>query len=349
MLIAKDSNGEYIDVLNANRHAYYFCPHCMEKLVVKQGRKRAWHFSHKSGSDCVASTENMTEWHVAWQREFAMPYREVVVKNQDGSFRRADVLIENAVLEFQHSRISADDWRARCRFYDSVGKTVLWVYDRTKEDLKTDLDIERDVHFIGGDKLARLEFDISHMHYGSRHPVALDYGRAVLLCWDFVDGHDCVANPYKTTSGSVCSSVAVFSRKHFVEFISGLCAAGVDIDDQFSIMCRHKNMYESFAKSSYVDFGLIDFWNKHYHRYVVEMTYVSDRRPLSRYLMEFGSHPMFGVDLSRARFFKNPDNALETGLKCLEKSGYASRFRDVCVEVVPVGPFDMLRQLVSFI
>lgn len=70
----------------------------------------------------------MSEWHLSWQENFPEDCREVVVE-KDGIKHRADVLINNTVIEFQHSSITSEEIAKRNNFYMSCGYHVIWVFD----------------------------------------------------------------------------------------------------------------------------------------------------------------------------------------------------------------------------
>ena len=74
----------------------------------------------------------MSEWHLSWQRRFPIENREVVVTRGKNK-HRADVLIGKTVIEFQHSRISIDEFNARNNYYTGAGYQVIWVFDMRSE------------------------------------------------------------------------------------------------------------------------------------------------------------------------------------------------------------------------
>lgn len=130
MFIAVDSNKNRVAIENATKDIQYFCPCCGEPLIIRAKDSVAVkaHFAHKKGTDCDSFTHDMSEWHLNWQKQFPEESREVVVE-KDGEKHRADVLIKNTVIEFQHSPITADEIARRNRFYLSCGYEVVWVFD----------------------------------------------------------------------------------------------------------------------------------------------------------------------------------------------------------------------------
>ena len=86
---------------------------------------------HKKGTQCLDGwSHDMSEWHRAWQEKFPEECREVVVE-KNGVKHRADVLINNTVIEFQHSPITNEEILERNNFYLSCGYPVVWVFDAT--------------------------------------------------------------------------------------------------------------------------------------------------------------------------------------------------------------------------
>lgn len=131
MFIAKDENGNLVEIDEVRPNKKYFCPCCGAELVVKRGDIRVHHFSHRSLSDCDSFYEPMTKWHLDWQRRFPKQCREVVVRN-NGEIHRADVLLRNLklVIEFQHSPISTTEILKRNRFYKEAGYKIIWIFDK---------------------------------------------------------------------------------------------------------------------------------------------------------------------------------------------------------------------------
>ena len=129
MLFANDSNGVRTYAETALNGQKYFCPICDEELICKNGKIRKHHFAHRTSAKCKDSWYyDMTEWHNKWQ-SFFPPNNQEVVFACDGVRHRADVAIDNIVLEFQHSKISAEEFCNRNAFYHSLGKKIIWVFD----------------------------------------------------------------------------------------------------------------------------------------------------------------------------------------------------------------------------
>ena len=108
MFIALNKNNKRVSIDNANINEQYFCPVCGATLTIKAVDSLAIkkHFAHKKGIICYDDfTNDMSDWHLTWQNRFPEQYREVVIE-KDGEKHRADICINNTIIEFQHSNIS---------------------------------------------------------------------------------------------------------------------------------------------------------------------------------------------------------------------------------------------------
>lgn len=143
ILFALNLAGNRVYIENAHSGTIYLCEECGTKLVPKNhGTERQHHFAHKPDAnnigvqrDCqkrsdLRTKNQMSAWHQAWQKRFPENQREIVFK-KDGLIFRADVCCEarHEIIEFQHSRITSDDFCARNSFYNSLGYKVIWLFD----------------------------------------------------------------------------------------------------------------------------------------------------------------------------------------------------------------------------
>ena len=138
MFKANDKNGKGVWIDNTISGDEYFCPTCGEPLIIKAKNSEAVrpYFSHKKGTSCTDNWHyDMSEWHREWQEKFPEQCREVVLEN-NGIKHRADVLINNTVIEFQHSPITHKEILERNNFYLSCGCPVVWVFDATSPTYK---------------------------------------------------------------------------------------------------------------------------------------------------------------------------------------------------------------------
>lgn len=134
MFIALNESGERVEIRDAVKNNKYFCPVCGEPLTIRAADSLAvkMHFAHKRGTQCDDWKHDMSEWHYNWQQCFPKECREVVVEN-NGEKHRADILIGNTVIEFQHSPITGEEINKRNQFYTSCGHSVFWVFDATNK------------------------------------------------------------------------------------------------------------------------------------------------------------------------------------------------------------------------
>ena len=136
VFIAKDKEGNNITIEEAVRSGEYFCPICGGAVIVKAKSSEAVkeHFAHKNKAECDSWNYDMSDWHRAGQNSFPKECQEVVVQ-KDGIKHRADVLINNTVIEFQHSPISGDEIYARCgiQVLNDEGKIKMWYVGSCKE------------------------------------------------------------------------------------------------------------------------------------------------------------------------------------------------------------------------
>lgn len=133
MFIANDEFGNKIAIDMASPEGKYYCPICGSQLITKAigSQNRAAHFAHKRNNICLDSwSYDMSEWHRNWQNFFPINCREVVLEF-NGIKHRADILINNTIIEFQHSPISAQEISDRNKFYTMLGYDVVWVFDAT--------------------------------------------------------------------------------------------------------------------------------------------------------------------------------------------------------------------------
>ena len=135
MLRANNEANEDIYIDNSKTGEKYHCPICDMPVFRKMGNGlRRPHFAHnnhgRGGASCDGWHYDMSDWHREWQERFPVDCREVIVAH-DGKKHRADVLIEDhkLVVEFQHSRLSPEEYAERNQFYFNAGYRVIWLFD----------------------------------------------------------------------------------------------------------------------------------------------------------------------------------------------------------------------------
>lgn len=110
------------------------CINCQSDVIAKCGKKKIWHWAHKSKISCDPWWENQTEWHRVWKNHFPEAWQEISnIDSATGEKHIADVKTPyGLVIEFQHSAISATEVQSRETFH----KQIVWVVDGTR--LKND-------------------------------------------------------------------------------------------------------------------------------------------------------------------------------------------------------------------
>lgn len=105
------------------------CRGCGAEVIAKCGPIKVHHWAHVSNIDCDYGHEPETQWHRDWKNQFPEQFREVHF--EDGNlnrYHRADIHTPSEVtIEFQHSPISTEEFKSRCKFY----KNLIWVIDGT--------------------------------------------------------------------------------------------------------------------------------------------------------------------------------------------------------------------------
>lgn len=128
MFIALDESGDRVVASNAVRDMQYHCPVCGSPVILRSGLQNADHFAHVAGACADSWNYDMSEWHLEMQNFFPSEAREVVVKH-NGIVHRADILIDNTVIEMQHSPITAEEFNDRNKFFQDLGYRIAWVFD----------------------------------------------------------------------------------------------------------------------------------------------------------------------------------------------------------------------------
>jgi competence protein CoiA len=117
LLAINPTNQQY---LKAIPHTQAECPHRNKKVISKCGRIKIWHWAHEV--TCIYHTEPESEWHLQW--------KEIALENQCQIEVRygehiADAVIEDKIIEFQHSSITSEEIISRSIFYNNVD----WLFD----------------------------------------------------------------------------------------------------------------------------------------------------------------------------------------------------------------------------
>jgi len=133
MLFAVDYNDCRVRIDETHSNKEYFCPYCGAPLITKKGDIRQHHFAHKSHHLCSDTWEqshsyDISLWHDEWQSRFPAANQEVRLSLGETK-HRADILIDRAVIEFQHSIMPVKAFDDRNNFYSNLGYKVIWLFD----------------------------------------------------------------------------------------------------------------------------------------------------------------------------------------------------------------------------
>jgi len=110
-----------------------------QDLIKYESITRKSHFKHKNNG-----YNEMTEWHHTWQIMFDETKREITIGN-----RRADVCIDNNVIEFQYSKISLELVDERNKNYTEHNKNICWIIEcNTDIKINTQINNEYKIEFI---------------------------------------------------------------------------------------------------------------------------------------------------------------------------------------------------------
>ncbi|MBQ3411904.1 MAG: UvrD-helicase domain-containing protein [Oscillospiraceae bacterium] len=150
MQVGIDELKNRVHISKASKDMNYYCPFCGASLQVRRGERNSEHFAHRRNEACNDSWSreyDMSDWHTDWQNRFPAINQEI--KLTLGSVtHRADVMVGRTIIEFQHSRMNAEQFSNRNNFYMNFGNKVIWLFD-FREDYKKGL-IENDWEEDGG-------------------------------------------------------------------------------------------------------------------------------------------------------------------------------------------------------
>lgn len=94
------------------------------ELIAKRGDKRIHHYCHKNDVNCQSS-KGKSEFHLYWQSRIKPENLEITMENH-----RADIKINELVIEIQHSVMKKEIIKEREDFY----KNLVWIFDVVKHD-----------------------------------------------------------------------------------------------------------------------------------------------------------------------------------------------------------------------
>lgn len=109
-----------------SKNQYLVCIKGHQLVAVCKGDRKP-HFRHKNADDYKSG--RLSDWHYNWQLEFDETEKEFPKIEGSKKKRRADAVVGNYILEFQHSNISTSKVDGRKNDYSLYNKDILWVID----------------------------------------------------------------------------------------------------------------------------------------------------------------------------------------------------------------------------
>jgi competence protein CoiA len=114
----------------------FFCPACGERVTLKLGDKRIFHFAHQKGGNCREFFENETEYHMKGKLQLYQWLKNQKISAELEYFdkeirQRPDILFfyhgKKFALEYQCSIIPEEVFTKRTETYLQHGYTPLWI------------------------------------------------------------------------------------------------------------------------------------------------------------------------------------------------------------------------------
>ena len=145
--IREDGVKVYADEVYRKDGDKYYCPECGSELILRQGTKNIWHFSHKEDNGiCVfRKYENESLPHKLMKKtikEIVEEYNECVVSELEHkvSSKIADYYFEvkkfgnikRVVVECVQTHTDIDVFRAKNEYYARQGVYVIWLFNITR-------------------------------------------------------------------------------------------------------------------------------------------------------------------------------------------------------------------------
>jgi competence protein CoiA len=122
-------NDQFVFAHHAQKHKNYRCPECQNDIRIRGGPHRQTHFYHL-GTNPLCNQHKKTLIHLQIQLKlYAQLPGSAIEKPYKQIHRIADVSWEQQgiVFEIQYSAISLVEAQERCRDYEKLGLTVVWI------------------------------------------------------------------------------------------------------------------------------------------------------------------------------------------------------------------------------
>lgn len=171
----------------------------------------------------------------------------------------ADILINDIVIEFQHSAISIDEFRDRNRFYASCGYSVIWVFDLIEEfhcGKISDMD-DGKYHWSYAKKLFRemdLHYEGATIYFQLSDDEENDNKSHVM---------ERVTNARQRFSTFFTNSSQVLSIAEFVRYVR---------ENPSKLLYMEKSVEAPTAQTNADGFTVFELWNPEYAWMVIKRT-----------------------------------------------------------------------------
>lgn len=126
-----------LETLENMRTQYdFYCPDCLEQVILKLGERQSWHFAHQPASICVSAKTNESIDHFQakhaiydWLKSFNLqPELELYLPEVK---RRPDLCVKinqnSVVIELQRSHINPKQFYKRHFTYVDAGYHPVWI------------------------------------------------------------------------------------------------------------------------------------------------------------------------------------------------------------------------------
>ena len=135
MFVALDPEGNRTHASDAEKGHPYYCQECGGELHLRGGKRRRLHFAHlKDNKEFEHNSDYNHAWHIRMQDYFPKENREVrFVDQETGENHIADVFLpdSNTVFEFQHSKITEEEFVRRTLFHLKNKRRIVWAFDES--------------------------------------------------------------------------------------------------------------------------------------------------------------------------------------------------------------------------
>ncbi|MDN4073685.1 competence protein CoiA [Fictibacillus terranigra] len=147
MLVAHLITGKRINLLagytreelkSIQNESGFYCPHCKEKVRIKAGNLKIWHFSHLPGlSNCILSSGESIYHLLGKKLLYEQAIKEFPETLLEPFFpeisQRPDLFIPpGGAIEFQCSTIPAPVFIDRCKGYINCGLAPVWILSKKR-------------------------------------------------------------------------------------------------------------------------------------------------------------------------------------------------------------------------